>query len=579
MQLREAHLRDLFSSLLLLFVPVLVVQAQKPLNLMPMPASIQVGSGQLVINPSFSIGIDGAQDPRLQQNAQMFIRALRAQLGFTSLDLKMVDSAHAALVVHADQPGKAVQELGEDETYSLEVTPSGAKINAPTTLGAMRGLETFLQLVQVTPEGFAIPAVTIRDQPRFPWRGLMIDVSRHFMPLDVLKRNLDGMAAVKLNVFHWHLSDDQGFRVESKKFPKLQEMGSDGLYYTQEEVREVVAYARDRGIRVIPEFDMPGHTTSWFVGYPELASGPGPYEVGRHFGIFDPAMDPTREETYAFLDGFIGEMAPLFPDPYFHVGGDEVNGKQWKASAAIMAFAKAHGLADDRALQVYFNQRLLKIVEKHGKIMVGWDEILHPDLPRAAVIQSWRGQKSLADAAVQGYRGILSWGYYLDHLSPATYHYGIDPLAGATAQLTPEQAERVLGGEACMWSELISAETVDSRLWPRTAAIAERFWSSADVKDVDSMYDRMAAVSRQLEWTGVEHRANYGPMLDRLSGEQAAPALRVLAEASEALGLGRGRSSRNLTTLMPLNRFVDAERPESESVQMLERAAARFVAH
>src|SRR5579883_2374203 len=229
-------------------------------------------------------------------------------------------------------------------------------------------------------------------------------------------------------------------------------------------------------------------------------------------------------------------------------------------------------------LQVYFNQRLLRIVEKYGKIMVGWDEILHPDLPKAAVIQSWRGQRSLADAAVQGYRGILSWGYYLDHLSPAAYHYGIDPLAGATAQLTPEQAARVLGGEACMWAELVSAETVDSRVWPRTAAVAERFWSAAGVQDVDSMYDRMAAISRELEWTGVQHRADYGPMLDRLAAERPAGPVRVLADASEALGLGPRHGAR-YTTLTPLDRFVDAARPESESVRALERAAARITAN
>ena len=220
----------------------------------------------------------------------------------------------------------------------------------------------------------------------------MIDVGRHFIPLDVFKRNMDGMAAVKLNVFHWHLSENQGFRIESKKFPKLQEMGSDGLYYTQAEVRDLIAYARERGIRVVPEFDMPGHTTAWFVGYPELASGPGPYQIERQWGVFDPAMDPTEEETYKFLDKFIGEMAGLFPDQFFHIGGDEVNGKEWDANPKIQAFMRAHGLKDNDELQAYFNQRVQKIVAKHGKTMLGWDEILRPDLPKSIVIQSWRGR-------------------------------------------------------------------------------------------------------------------------------------------------------------------------------------------
>ena len=299
-----------------------------------------------------------------------------------ALDMKVTDSANALLVVHTDHEAKAVLELGEDESYSLVITPTGAKLDAATTLGAMHGLQTFLQLVETGPEGFDVPAISIQDQPRFPWRGLMIDVSRHFIPIDVLKRNLDGMAAVKLNVFHWHLSDNQGFRVESKKFPKLQEMGSDGFYYTQDEVKDLIAYARDRGIRVVPEFDMPGHSTAWFVGYPELASTPGPYSIERKWGVFDPAMDPTSEHTYAFLDEFIGEMTKLFPDKFFHVGGDEVNGKQWDANPKIHAFMHAHGLKNNADLQAYFNTRIQKIVAKHGKTMEGWDGAGYPDVWR-----------------------------------------------------------------------------------------------------------------------------------------------------------------------------------------------------
>src|SRR2546428_2921793 len=167
------------------------------------------------------------------------------------LDMKVTDSSKATLVIRSEHASKGVQELGEDEAYDLEISNSGAKLSATTSLGVMQGLQTFLQLVTITPDGFAVPAVTIQDKPRFPWRGLMIDVSRHFISLDLLKRNLDGMAAVKLNVFHWHLSDNQGFRVESNKFPNLNQMGSDGLYYTQQEVRELIAYARDRGILVV----------------------------------------------------------------------------------------------------------------------------------------------------------------------------------------------------------------------------------------------------------------------------------------------------------------------------------------
>src|SRR6202166_1418247 len=296
------------------------------LHLMPWPASAKTtpSSQPLIIQISFLVGLGNASDPALRRTIEIFLNDLRRHTGSMPLDFEVSNEKDvpAQLKVKSEHPSKPVQELGEDESYALQVTSSGAELNAPTTLGVMRGLQTFLQLVEITPQGFAVPAVVIEDTPRFPWRGLMIDSGRHFMPLDVLKRNLDGMEAVKMNVFHWHLSENQGFRAESRKFPKLHEQGSDGLFYTQEEIREVVEYARDRGIRMVPEFDMPGHSTAWFAGYPELASGSGPYAIERKWGVFDPAMDPASENTYKFLDELIAEMAKLFPDNYFHIGGD-----------------------------------------------------------------------------------------------------------------------------------------------------------------------------------------------------------------------------------------------------------------
>ena len=312
----------------------------------------------------------------------------------------------------------------------------------------------------------------------------------------MLKRNLDGMAAVKMNVLHWHLSDDQGFRVESKKFPKLTGMGSDGMFYTQAEIRDFIAYAHDRGIRVIPEFDIPGHSRSWFSDIPSWPAVPAPT---RSKEAVDPIMDPTRESTYKFLEKFIAEMAKLFPDAYFHIGGDEVDGKQWDANPKIQEFIHAHGMKNNQDLQAYFNQRLQKIVAKNHKIMVGWDEILHPDLPKTIVVQSWRGQKSLAAAAKQGYSGLLSFGYYLDLMWPAARHYAVDPMADAAATLTPEEKSLILGGESCQWAEWVTPENIDSHIWPRNAVIAERLWSPQDVTDVASMYTRMNAVSLELE--------------------------------------------------------------------------------
>src|SRR4051812_11968428 len=473
------------------FSSMSMAQTQPVLNIMPLPAHYQIGSGELPITQSFSVSLSGYDEPRLHRAMDRLTQRVFRQTGIP-VHYGSADTERPALVIHVDHASDKVQKLGEDESYRLEVTPQGAKLNAPTPLGALRGMETFLQLISATANGFAAPAVTIDDKPRFLWRGTMIDPCRHWMPPEVIRRTLDGMAAVKMNVLHWHLSEYQGFRIESKKFPKLHQMGSDGLYYTQAEVKEITEYARDRGIRVVPEFDMPGHATSWFVGYPELASGPGPYEITRDWGIFDPAMDPTRDSTYKFLDKFIGEMAALFPDEYFHIGGDEVNGKQWAGNAKIQEFMKAHNLKDNHDLQTYFTERVQKIVAKHHKKMIGWDEVLHPDLPKDIVVQSWRGQKSLAEAARQGYRGLLSFGYYLDLVKHADYHYSVDPMSDEAASLTPEQAARILGGESCMWAEWISPETIDSRIWPRNAAIAERLWSPQNVTDTASMYARLA---------------------------------------------------------------------------------------
>ncbi|MGH9501627.1 MAG: beta-N-acetylhexosaminidase [Terriglobales bacterium] len=550
------------------FTSMVEAEAQ-PLNLMPMPAKVQMGNGRLLIDPAFSISIAGHREARLDRAVEIFLSQLRHQIGMPPIDMKVTDSASATLVVQAIGGAREVQELGEDESYRLDISSSGAHLNAPTTLGVMRGFATFLQLVRITSEGFAVPALSIEDSPRFPWRGLMIDSGRHFIPLDVLKRNLDGMAAVKLNVFHWHLSENQGFRVESKKFPKLQEMGSDGLYYTQDEVRDLIAYARERGIRVVPEFDMPGHATAWFVGYPELASGPGPYQIERKWGVFDPAMDPTREETYKFLDKFIGEMAKLFPDQFFHIGGDEVNGKEWDANPKIQAFMHAHGMKDNTDLQAYFNQRVQKLVAKHGKTMLGWDEILRPDLPKDIVIQSWRGPDSLAQAAKQGYRGLLSSGFYVDLMWSAERHYATEPLSGAAAHLTPEEQKRILGGEACMWSEYVSPENVDSRIWPRTAAIAERLWSPQDVRDVNSMYQRLAVVSRWLDEFGLTHNTSYAPMLRRIAGTDDITAVKTLADVLEPVKdyTREETAPAPATSASPLNRMVDAVRPESATAR------------
>jgi hexosaminidase len=556
-------MRALFTTTILLLAQLVAAQAPQHLNLMPLPASLQLGSGRLLINQSFTVGVGGHRDSTLDRGSQRFIAELSHETGMR-LKATAGQESNATLQIHSEHGSDTVQKLGEDESYELTITDSGAKLSAANPLGILHGLRTFLQLLQTGADGFFVPTVTIKDQPRFAWRGLLIDVGRHFIPLNVLERNIDGMAAVKLNVLHLHLSDDEGFRVESKRFPKLHEMGSDGSYYTQADIRALVDYARDRGIRVVPEFDMPAHSRSWFVGYPELASTPGTYKI-EPGGVYT-VIDPTQDRTYKFLDKFIAEMAKLFPDAYFHIGGDEVNGKPWDDNPKIQAFIHSHGMKSNQDLQAYFNQRLQKILSKHHKIMVGWDEILRPDLPKSIVVQSWRGQESLATAAQQGYSGLLSFGYYLDLMWPASRHYAVDPTSGAAASLTPEQKNRILGGEACMWGEWISPENIDSRIWPRTAAIAERLWSPQDVQDVTSMYSRLDDLSWRLEWLGLTHRSHATTMLRRMAGVEDISALRTLADVVEPVkDYARFESIKGVWDFRaPLNRLIDEANPESE---------------
>jgi hexosaminidase len=556
------------------------------LPLMPWPASVHTTPGSVDINADFTMMVTGAgsSDPRVKAAVQRMLVRLARQTGLPLTWLERsrpLANRLTMYIVVERRDHKEPQRLGDDESYSLQISGADIRLSADGPLGVLRGLETFLQLVQQNrspaPPGFSVRSVDIRDQPRFPWRGLSLDVSRHFIPVHEVERTIDGLAAVKLNVLHWHLSDDQGFRVESKKFPRLQEYGSDGSYYTQAEVRSVVAYARERGVRIVPEFDMPGHSTSWLPGYPSLASGPGPWNIAHDFGDPTGVIDPTKESTYKFLDGFIGEMVKLFPDDYFHIGGDEVAAKAWTGEPRIREFMNTHHIANAAGLQAMFNKRVEKIVAHYGKRMVGWDEILQPDLPKSILIQSWRGEKSLAAAARDGYPGILSAGYYLDLMQPASQHYAVDPLHGEAADLGPEQKKMILGGEAAMWEELATAENLDSRLWPRLAAIAERFWSPESVSDVGSMYARLNDVNLWLEWLGLAQRSNLEVMLQRLAGPDAdTGSLHLFASALEPVK-GYERHRNHYGASSSFNRLVDAIPPESDVAREFRNAVDRYL--
>ncbi len=548
-------------------------------NLMPVPANVSWKDGKLSFSKSFTVAVSGQTDERLKS---YIFRVMRRLEGRTVLEFSRElsnDAANAQLLIETKSTGNAIPRLGDDESYKLEISNIQAKITAQNTVGAMRGLETFLQLLEGDKDGFYFPAVSINDKPRFPWRGLMIDSARHFMPLEVLKRNLDAMAAVKLNVLHWHLTEDQGFRVETKKFPEFHQQGADGNFYTQEQIREIIKYAATRGIRVMPEFDMPGHATAWLVSHPEIGSGaPGQtYTIERQPGIFDPTLDPTNEKTYEILEVFFKEMSELFPDAYLHIGGDENEGKQWAANPKIQAFMKEKGLKNQDDLQQYFNKRILKFIEKNGKIMMGWDEIFQPGIPKNIVIQSWRGQESLVKVAKQGNQGILSNGYYIDLMYPASQHYIVDPLPAGTT-LTAEEQKRILGGEATMWSEWVSPETIDSRIWTRTAAIAERFWSPREINDVDDMYRRLAVINFQLEELGLTHRKNQAMLLRRLTNGQDISALQTLVSIIEPVKGYMRYQVRPQNMLSPLTGLIDAAQADAPNARIFNNAVNEMLA-
>jgi hexosaminidase len=531
-----------------------------PNTLLPEPSQITASSGSIPVTKDFTVSLGGAHSVILEEATR---RALDALERHTDVPLnKELQASNATLTIQVQDATGTRPTLDTDESYSLNSTGNKIVLQAGNVFGALHGLQTLQQLVQVEDGRYVVPAVQINDSPRFPWRGLMIDVSRHFMPLPVVYRTLDGMAAVKLNVFHWHLTDDQGFRIESKRFPRLTSMGSDGLFYTQDQVRAVVAYASARGIRVVPEFDVPGHVTSWLVGMPELGSVQRQYEISRTFGIWDGALDPTKESTYKFLDVFVGEMAGLFPDEYMHMGGDESNGADWKANPQIVAFMQAHNMKSTEALQTYFSTRILALVKQHHKQMVGWDEILSTEVPKDAVIQSWRGVASLDVAAEQGNRGILSAPYYLDGMKTAERMYLDDPIPDGST-LSAEQQKLILGGEVCMWAEQITPQTVDSRIWPRTAAIAERFWSPREKRDVPDMYRRLEVESIRLDGLGLTHISGPQAGLRQLAGsEEGGAQLAVLTSVLSPVSFGERYQQQKTSQLTPMGNAVDYTRPD-----------------
>ncbi len=423
----------MFRVLLLLvgFMVSLVAAANSPsLPLMPYPQQLEHAADKhsLQLGKEWLLAIDGKVTPELNAALKRFTQRTYAQTG-VKIRWKKSPLAKATFVITVKSSQTMSHHIVDwDESYQLTVDDKKIQLNANQSLGVFRGLETLLQLIGVTEKTIAIPAVSINDFPRFQWRGLLLDTSRHFFSVATIKRQIDAMAAAKYNIFHWHLTDDQGWRFESKRYPKLQKLASDKQYYTRKQMREVVAYAQARGIQVLPEIDVPGHASAIAVAYPELMSAPGPYTMEYRWGVHKPTLNPANEKVYDFVDALVAEAKEIFPFEYLHIGGDEVDPEHWKNNADIQDFMAANQIKNTQALQAYFNQRVQVILHKHKRKMIGWDEIQHKDLPQDIVIQSWRGPDSVGESVAAGFQAILSTGYYLDQPQSAAYHYRNDPL-------------------------------------------------------------------------------------------------------------------------------------------------------
>ncbi|WP_281299136.1 beta-N-acetylhexosaminidase [Flavobacterium limnophilum] len=559
------------------------------LNLMPWPQSINLTDGNFVLDKGFKLNITGNPNPRIFIGATRFLRRLDGRTGLffnQGFVTGLNEVPNAKLQINCAQNGKI--GLHEDESYRLEINSGKITINATSDLGALHALETLLQMLQNSSTSYYFPTAVIEDFPRFSWRGLMIDAARHFLPVDVIKRNIDAMAAMKMNVFHWHLVDDQGWRIEMNKHPKLTQLASDGDFYTQEEIKNIVKYADERGILVVPEIDVPGHGTAILTAYPEIGSkinfDKTTYSIERNAGVFRPTLDPSNPKTYLLLSEIFDEVCPLFPGKYFHIGGDENEGKDWDSNPKIQEFKKKYKLENNHELQTYFTMQLIPMLKKHDKELMGWEEIMTKNMSQDAIIHSWKGTNegvatgsSLVNAVKNGYKTVLSNGYYIDLMQGVESHYLTDPMPKNTL-LSAEEKARILGGEATMWSELASPTTIDSRIWPRTCAIAERLWSNENITDLGSLRKRLKTVSFRLEELGITHIRNKAVLLRNISNNQKSEALEDFSNICEPLKIySRNIGGTEYQMYSPLTLFADACTPDASDALDFDAAVNQYL--
>ncbi|MYE84020.1 MAG: family 20 glycosylhydrolase [Gammaproteobacteria bacterium] len=556
---------------------------------MPLPRRVHPGAGRLTLVEGGWTWA-GTNTPRLARAA----RRLREQLA------GVAGTGRGCPVTVSCEVSGEFPALDDDEGYRLAIDGHEARIEAAQEWGVLRAFATLAQLVQADADGPHLPVLTIDDAPRFPWRGLMIDTARHFVRIETLLRTLDAMALFKLNVLHLHLSDDQAFRFASWAFPELADAEQ---RYSAEELRELVHQAADRGIRVVPELDVPGHVASWLAVHPEWGLGKAVTRPATRFGPHACCLDPANPSAVQAAQALFGELAKVFPDRFVHFGGDEV---------------QLPGGAETDGLQAAFNAPVVARLHALGRTPVGWDEAIHPRLPRDVVIQAWRGTAARTRALAAGFDTVHSADYYLDLSYPADLHYLSDPEHGPGPDLVSDPrlahvrpglemmhrvwtsdtatipieagSGQVLGGEACMWTELVTDDLFPLRVWSRMPAIAERFWSDAAVRDVEDMYRRLTAAHALLATTGVTDLdavtarglkrlglkttdiAELTPLLAAVEPVKwYARLLGPTAMAQRTAGEAEDAATRPYNTTTELNRVVDLLPPESLAARGLAR--------
>jgi len=515
-----------------------VSQNAPAIHLIPQPVSLQTSPGAFKLGPKTIISLP-VDTPEVRRVGEYLQKAIETPTGYKlRIAAGRPSSTAGGTIVLSLVAGKAA---GQPEGYELKMTPRVASIQAPAAAGLFYGVQTLLQLFppeiasqQKVTAAWNAPCVQVLDYPRFAWRGLMLDVSRHFFGKQDVERYLDEMAHYKLNVFHWHLVDDNGWRIEIKGLPQLTKVGAwrvprmarwgtserpradeaatDGGFYTQDDIKEVLAYAKDRFITVLPEIEMPGHSLAALAAFPELSCTGGPLYVNPgspYYGKDDNSFCVGNEQTFVFLDKVLTEVAALFPSQYIHIGGDECLKTFWHACPKCQKRMKDEHLANEEELQSYFIRRVEKIVESKGKHIIGWDEILEGGLAPNATVMSWRGFEGGIAAAKQQHKVVMSpVGYsYLDYyqsdplLEPRTFGY-LTVSKSYQFEPVPEgiDANYILGGQANLWTESVPVwRHVEYMTWPRALALSEAFWSKKEARNWDAFVPRMEAHFQRLD--------------------------------------------------------------------------------